>query len=59
MDVTGRVIRTLASGVYESGEHRVVWDGRGDAAEDMASGVYFYRLHTNEGSQTRRMILLK
>lgn len=59
MDVTGRIIRTLATGLEEAGTHRVSWDGTNDFAEAQASGVYFYRLRTAEGSQTRRMVLLK
>ncbi|MDZ7335005.1 MAG: S8 family serine peptidase [candidate division KSB1 bacterium] len=40
-DVTGRLVRTIFSGVKESGEHRVLWNGRDDAAQPVSSGIYF------------------
>ena len=59
-DITGRKIRTLVSGQLPPGSHQVVWDGRDDAGQLVASGFYFYRLETGEGIvQTRRMVLLK
>jgi hypothetical protein len=59
LDVTGRVIRNLAGGRMDSGLHRVSWDGTNADQAAVASGVYFYRLKTDAGTQTRRMILLK
>ncbi|MCB1161301.1 MAG: T9SS type A sorting domain-containing protein [Candidatus Latescibacteria bacterium] len=53
-DVQGRRIAQLVDDVQSSGEHSVDFDGRG-----LASGVYYYRLSTEQGSTTRRMTLLK
>jgi len=39
-DVNGRLIRRLASGPREAGEHRLSWDGRDEAGRSVASGVY-------------------
>ncbi len=53
-NVLGEKVATAASGFYEAGPHTVNWD-----AENVSSGMYFYRLITNEGVQTKKMILTK
>jgi hypothetical protein len=58
-DLAGRLVATLVDGVVEGGEHRVVWDGRGDDGERLASGVYFARLTVGEEIDVAKMIMLK
>jgi|WetSurMetagenome_2_1015567.scaffolds.fasta_scaffold166151_1 hypothetical protein len=53
-DVAGQRVTTLAEGRYSAGEHAVLWD-----AGSQPSGVYFYRLTTDSGIQTRKMLLIK
>jgi hypothetical protein len=53
-DVQGRFVARLVDGVLPAGEHSAVWN-----AADMASGVYFYRLHAGGVVETRKVILLK
>ncbi len=52
-DVTGRMVKTLASGSFAGGPHRVTWDGSGDSGARAPAGMYFYRLVTEEGTLTR------
>ena len=42
-DVSGRLVRRLDSGVYESGHRTVTWDGRDARGGRVAAGVYFLR----------------
>jgi FlgD Ig-like domain len=58
-DVSGGLVRMLASGTKEMGTHTITWDGRNDAGATVSSGVYFYRLDAGKFSQTRKMVLLK
>ena len=58
-DLLGRRVRVLQSGRVVAGEHSFVWNGADDAGKVVTSGVYFYRLDSNEGSLLRRMVLLK
>jgi hypothetical protein len=39
-NILGQVVRTLVDGPQESGEHRVVWDGRDDRGKEVTSGIY-------------------
>ncbi|MEZ4651630.1 MAG: FlgD immunoglobulin-like domain containing protein [Candidatus Eisenbacteria bacterium] len=58
-DVSGRQIRTLVDGVQAAGPHEVVWDGRSDRGEPVASGTYWARLEFAGYSGSSRMVLLK
>jgi len=55
----GQKIRTLVDEVQEGGFYRIAWDGRSDAAFEVASGVYFYRLQAGSFHAVRKLILLK
>jgi hypothetical protein len=58
-DVRGRLVATLADADLNSGPHRMAWDGRDRNGVQVASGVYFYRLTSARGIQTRKMVLTK
>jgi hypothetical protein len=58
-DVAGRLVRTLASGVVESGEHRVIWRGDTESGGSAAAGVYFVRLESAHGIQTKKVMRLE
>ncbi len=53
-DEWGRQISFLENGWREPGNYAVSFDG-----QDLASGVYTYRIQAGEFSQTRKMLLLK
>ena len=59
-DARGRAVRTLETGtMFDRGRHAVVWDGRDDTGGMAASGVYFVKLQTEGGNDTRRVMLVK
>jgi len=53
-DLAGSLVATLQEGGKHAGKHVIEWNGQG-----FASGIYFYRLTSDESTQTKRMILLK
>ncbi|MFZ5980386.1 MAG: T9SS type A sorting domain-containing protein, partial [Candidatus Zixiibacteriota bacterium] len=55
----GQRVKTLASGRYAAGEHRVVWDGTDMASRRVASGIYLYRLTGEDFSEEKKMVLIK
>ena len=57
--LTGQRVAVLHQGPKKAGIHRVHWDGRDDRGRPLASGVYLYRLVTNEDIQTRKLTLLR
>ncbi|MBK9777878.1 MAG: T9SS type A sorting domain-containing protein [bacterium] len=59
-DVRGRLVRTLATGaVYVQGRHEVVWDGRDERGQAVASGVYVVELTAGNTRQSQQVMLLK
>ncbi|MCK4573237.1 MAG: T9SS type A sorting domain-containing protein, partial [candidate division Zixibacteria bacterium] len=58
-NVLGRKVKTLINEQMPAGTHTVVWDGREDNGNPVASGVYLYRLETGSSVFTRKMMLLK
>lgn len=53
-DALGRKVATLVDHEQYSGTHEVVWD-----ASNIAAGMFFYRLQTEEGIRTKSMVLVK
>ena len=63
-DTSGDLVRTLdlgfkGQGFYMTRTKAAYWDGRNNLGEQVASGVYFYSLHTPKFSATRKMLILK
>jgi hypothetical protein len=58
-NVIGQTVRTLVNSSETAGDHTVTWDGCNDKGNPLSSGLYIYRLKTDDGSQTRKMSLLK
>ncbi len=42
-----------------AGAQNLIWDGKDAGGDDVATGIYFYRLNFDGNSQTRKMVLLK
>ena len=55
----GQEVRTLVDIVQSAGIKQVRWDGRDQAGNRLASGVYLYQIQTASFSATRKMIMLK
>ncbi|APF17231.1 peptidase S8 and S53 subtilisin kexin sedolisin [Caldithrix abyssi DSM 13497] len=50
----GQLIQTLVEGQQFKGTKKIVFN-----ASNLASGIYFYRLKTEQGQLTRKMVLIK
>ena len=57
--LTGQCVAVLRQGPQKAGYHRLRWNGRDDAGRPVASGMYLYRLVTDEGALTRKLMLLR
>ena len=56
-NLLGQSVAVLAEGTRLAGRYAVHWDGRNEGGRMLASGLYFYRLQTPVGSQTRKLLL--
>jgi hypothetical protein len=53
-DILGREVQTLVSGELVSGIHEFTWN-----ASSVSSGIYFYRLSSEQGIRTRKLVVIK
>ncbi len=58
-DIQGRLVRELTHKNYSGGEHKITWNGLDDSGHQVASGVYLYRLKTQEHIFHKKMTLLR
>ncbi|MDP2173628.1 MAG: T9SS type A sorting domain-containing protein [Candidatus Cloacimonadaceae bacterium] len=58
-NMKGQKVQTLVNELKTSGSHSVVWNGIDQSGHSVVSGVYFYRLVTENNTITKRMLLLK
>jgi hypothetical protein len=57
--LTGRLVTELMNGYAEVGPQSVAWDGKDRFGQDVASGVYYYILETENASHAGKMIRLR
>ena len=57
--LTGQRVVVLYQGPQQAGYHRLHWDALDDAGRPVASGMYLYRLVTDEAVLTRKLMLLR
>ncbi len=53
-DIQGRLLKTVACGVYPAGDHILDFNG-----SELASGMYFIRLAGSGGAEVRKITLVK
>lgn len=64
-EISGRLVKTLVDEALSVGDYTYVWEGKNDLGQQVASGIYFYRLMISNAKfgnpyiQTRKMVLLR
>ena len=56
-DILGRQVRYFRMGLQTAGVHQIVWDGRNNLGQKVASGIYLYKIQAGSKSQVKKMIL--
>ncbi len=54
----GQLVRTLVSGDYAPGAHKVVWDARDDSGQRVSSGLYVYTIRIGQQFTAQKKLLL-
>ncbi len=58
-NLLGQKIRVLVDETQSPAYYTIFWDGTNDRGEEVASGIYFYRMQTGTFTKTAKMSLLK
>ena len=64
IDDLGRMLRELVAGTFPGGTYdrdngAPGWDGKDSRGRNVPSGVYFYRVITNEYIETQNLVLVR
>ena len=59
-NIKGQKVKTLADNEFDAGTHQVVWNGKDENNQPVASGIYFYQLNVdNKVIASKKCLLLK
>jgi hypothetical protein len=58
-NIVGQKVRTLTNEFRSAGRYQITWDGTDDAGRHVGSGLYLYRLQSNQTSIVKKMVLVK
>jgi hypothetical protein len=55
----GEIVNILKDCYEDAGSHTITWTGKDSNGNSLSSGIYFYRLVSDDFTQAKKMILLK
>jgi len=58
-NLKGQLVKRLVDGEFNSGDHRVVWNGLDENNRSVSSGMYFYRMESGSYKAVKKMLLMK
>jgi hypothetical protein len=58
-NILGQRVRMLVDENQTAGKREITWDGKDENGNEVASGVYFYRLQAGDFTQTKKMVLIR
>lgn len=58
-NILGQRVRALLDQKQPAGYKRVIWDGKNKEGKTVSSGIYFYRMETEEFVRSKKMLFLK
>ena len=58
-NVSGKEVSSLIDGFYSAGNYSIQWDAKDSFGNNLSSGIYISKLHTNEGILSNTMMLIR
>ena len=58
-NIKGQKIVTIANDKFEAGLHNLEWNGKDTNNRKVSSGMYFYKMTTEDYSSVKKMLMLK
>ncbi len=58
-NLAGELVKTLADEEMDAGSHEIRWDSRDEVCRIVPSGVYTYRVQSDETERSGKLILIR
>lgn len=58
-NILGQKVKAWVDEWQRPGAKQVIWDGKDESGEDVASGVYLYRITAGGLTQSKKMVMLE
>lgn len=58
-NLKGQRVRYLTDKTLQAGEHTITWNGRNDNGKLISSGIYYYKVETNNNTKLKKIVVLK
>jgi hypothetical protein len=58
-DASGRLMKTLVNSKLDNGVYNLIWNGTDDNNHEVAEGIYFYTLTTENHNSTKKLIFTR
>ncbi len=58
-NILGQQVKTLVNGEMSAGEYSVKWEGNDTNGDAVASGIYFYKMVSDDFVKTHKMVLMR
>jgi spore coat protein A len=56
-DLNGKIVKQLASGLLDAGNHTIEWDGMSNGGQQLPDGLYIYQLQAGETLLSDQIII--
>jgi len=58
-NMKGQLVKTLVNKQLDAAYYDIVWNGKDNSDKSVSSGIYFYKMKSNNYTATKKMILMK
>ena len=58
-NIRGELVKTLINDYQNAGEHELTWNGKTENGDKVSSGVYLYKLETENKKICKKMLLMR
>lgn len=58
-NLIGQKVKTLLDKKMTSGVYQITWNAKDEAGDQLASGIYYYRMETESFTATKKMVLIR
>jgi len=58
-NINGQKVKTLTNQYYTAGSYTVEWNSTDESGNEVATGVYLYRMTASDFTETKKMVLMK